>query len=362
MNKKKLLVLVLVVSFLVSGSIFADTIYLKSGKVVEGKIEDPHKDFPWRRAAKIILHTGDSHEIYEYISRDSIEKIEKKFKKPEGTALLARQDCWGEEKSGLRTQLIPMSDEYVLGKPMKFSLLMQNVGDSVYWYDKQGIINDRFIVKDPQGKQAYNKHQPYQTCGYDEPIDRGEINILFENRDIAEETVIINSGEYTVQFSETTFRNVILPASNILEIQIKQGKPRREDILITSLVEILPSNQWYYYALEGHKEYISRVMSRKAIDEGVIVVLNHRDYIGKGEPRIVLWQTEKPAKIIRIKNFLDFLKPEKFRNNVYSNEYLGRNTLGHVYARIPSFVDKVWPTFREDVTNALGLSKDENLR
>ena len=51
---------------------------------------------------------------------------------PAGVAdasLPKQPDAWGPDRDGLRTRLLPAQEEYVIGRPAKFRLEMQNFGE-----------------------------------------------------------------------------------------------------------------------------------------------------------------------------------------------------------------------------------------
>jgi hypothetical protein len=130
-------------------SVFADKIFLKSGSTLEGKVIERTESYNPSRS-----YCEDFNDIvvldnntYHCVPKDGILRIEKQFKKPEGLALLAKEDKWGKLENGYITQLIPQSDDYTLGKPMKFGLVLKNLSNSTKSYDHQAITHNTLIIK-----------------------------------------------------------------------------------------------------------------------------------------------------------------------------------------------------------------------
>ena len=142
------IILVTLIGFLLcTNNTQADKIHLKSGKILEGKLKENKNSMPWDDWC-----TGENQvELWnnhsgQCLTKSDIDNIEKEYKKPEGIALLAKEDHWGEESNGYRTQLIPASDKYVVGQPMIFHLVLQNVSTMVKWYDDQGLAHPSFNI------------------------------------------------------------------------------------------------------------------------------------------------------------------------------------------------------------------------
>lgn len=329
------IIFMMVIGVLVcAGSVFADKIYLKSGKVLEGKLREKKELMPWDDWC-----TGeDQVELWhnhsgQCLNRSEIVKIEKEYKKPEGVALLAKDDHWGEESDGYRTQLIPASDEYVIGRPMLFHLLMQNVSDEVKWYDDQGLAHPPFNIIGPDGEKIIHKVGPFQTLGAEEPIDTDEIVVLMENRDITEEYVITKPGIYRIEFPYGW------ASSNVVEFEVKPGQLKKEDVLITSLSDVIPDKCYLY---KGWKISPAGRQEIKAVPLAIYCGKIH--HMG-GE--MLLWQSDKTVDI----------SVDKENENIEVSEYLGKNDSGHIYVSSSEKLRGIWPNIKEDIIKALKLKK-----
>ena len=255
------------------------------------------------------------------------------FNESQGLAQFAENDKWGEPNHGLATQLIPQSEEYVIGKPMKFGLVLKNVSDSVKQYDRQEAICVRsLIVKTADNNEIYYKKGFYQTSRGFQKIEPNEIVALFENRDITDEYVILKPGKYTIQFSSVG----TAPASNVIEFEVKPGTPDKHDYLISLLVYVLPDANWYAEI----RNIRSAPAGRK--EEVISIDLVHR-HPARRSVFVTLWQTKLPAEV------------DENKQDTKISEYLGKNPSGYFYLEIPPEAIDYWPKIKEDIAKALKL-------
>ena len=329
---------------------FAETITLKSGRKIEGTTWSDRfidtTDFKIKEEDYIYV---DVNETREQVYKTDIEKIEKAPKKPKGIALLAKDKNWGEEKYGYRTQLIPVSKAYVIGQPMNFHLVMKNVSPDIKWYDDMSVAYTCLTIKDANGNDAHYKLGSLQTgLGLCPSIGSGEIVTLFENEDIGNGYVIVKPGKYTIQFSGISGEGayMALPASNIIEFEVKAGAPRRPDFLIDSLSKIFPYDKWGLFDGWGGIPF-----GRATVKESPEIEIRapfHSGLKDEDTASVLLWETEEPSEISAQK--------KEGVNKV--SEYLGQSsTKRYYYAYIPSKMEEYWPTIREDIIKALNLKK-----
>ncbi len=248
--------------------------------------------------------------------------------KSKGQPLLPRDENWGEPNNGLVTQLIPQSEEYVIGKPMKFGLVLKNVSDSVKEYDRQEFIAccGSLMVRTIDNNGLYDKKGHYQTAGGMQKIEPGEIVTLFENRDITDEYVIMKPGKYIIQSHP-------IPASNIIEFEVEPGTPDQQDLLVSLLVNVLPDKSW--------RVMTPKIRNASVEQESILVVLGRgglTDFIG-----VMLWQTKTQGAI------------DDRRQNPPPYEYLGKSSSGYFYITIPPKALDYWPKMKEDIVKALKL-------
>jgi hypothetical protein len=270
------------------------------------------------------------------MSQGNIFASAEDLNEPQGLAQLAKDDKWGEPNNGLATQLIPQSEEYVIGKPMKFGLVLKNVSDSVKKYNDSSTSFKPLIVKTPDNNYPYDKIGPFSTMVRpDSSIDACEIVILFEDRDITDEYLVIKPGKYTVQFRGGGG----LPISNIVEFEVKPGKPNERDFLVSLLINILPDESWRVAV--SKKRNVSAEQKENAF---AVVVARGGKMDGIG---VMLWQTKTQGAII------------DQRHSPPPVEYLGKNNSDYFYISIPPKALDYWPKMKEDIAKALKLDSQK---
>ncbi|MBN2020458.1 MAG: hypothetical protein JW749_09560 [Sedimentisphaerales bacterium] len=238
------------------------------------------------------------------------------------------------EPNDFITELIPQSEEYFVGKPMKFDLVLKNVRDSVKKYDYGVIFYRPLIVKAADNNEPYYKLSPGQMVDSWRSIGPNEVVPLFENLNIANEFVIIKPGKYKVQFRGG--RN--LPESNVIEIEVKPGTPNQRDYLIYLLVDVIPDANWH---AEIRPMFRSAPAGRK--EEAISIALRHPHPDRYAGVFVTLWQTRMPAEVIENADDREI------------SEYLGKNPSGYFYLEIPPEALDYWPKIKEDIAKALKL-------
>jgi hypothetical protein len=269
----------------------------------------------------------------------------KEFKKPEGLAQLVKDDKWGEPNNGFVTQLLPQSEECVVGEPIKFGLVLKNISDSLKQYDYNAISYHSLIIKTADNNEPYFKLSHYQTMEAPRPIGPDGIVTLFENRNITEEFVIIKPGKYRVQFrgGRPGSPDLILPASNVIEFEVKPGTPDERDFLISLLANVLPDASWH---AEIQQRRRNAPAGRK--EEAISIILRH-PHPGRYAGIIVtLWRTDLPVEVT------------EQRQDAKTNDYLGKNDSGYFYIEIPPEALDYWPKMKEDIAKALKLDSQSD--
>lgn len=326
------------------GNAHADRIFLKSGEILQGKLKDQGSNSAiegWCQGKEhVILWENQSSRC---VLRADIVKVEKEFRKPTGIALLAKKSSWGSEKFGYETQLIPLSEEFIIGKPMNFGLVLRNVSKSLKWYDAQAIGHNSLRVIGPDGKHLHYKNYSFQTMGSELPIDKEETVSLFDSRDISKEYVLTNVGKHRIQFREGDYgmgHDSDFPASNEIEFEVKTGTPSQLDVLISSMLTLLPSSNWTVTVRGRNEGPIGRQLMETIGCDFVRPSRLKSDVI-----QISLWQTQRPTELLK--------QSEKKPGE--SSEFLGRNSSGYFYILMPSRAEKTWPNIRKDILKKLEL-------
>lgn len=360
---------------------FADKIYLKDGKVLDGKIRESDNYF---LPSSMITENPNYVSVWnrgssQGVLKTDILKVEKELKRPRGAALLAKDEFWGEEKYGYKTQLVPVEKEYVLGQPMRVHILLKNVSNHLKWYDAQGMYNDPLIVK-KSGQEVLYKNPSAQTLGSAQPIDTGEIEIVRENYDIAENYVIDQPGIYTVQLRHNNWGlslDSTFPFSNIVSIRVQSGKVRSDDEIIRGLTPILPDKEWEISSW-GNKDTVLP-FGRQNVKGRIFMIAQYGRW--KSETIMInLWQTQEPSylwqepqdcqiQVLESKASPAQADAEYFKSVFGSvkgcredlSEYLGRDSQGrHYYILANATALKKWPTVKMDIAKTLKLNKKED--
>ncbi|MCA9399788.1 MAG: hypothetical protein KC618_08560, partial [Candidatus Omnitrophica bacterium] len=213
------------------------------------------------------------------------------------------------------------------------------------WIDDQGKANFPFTIKGPDNQDVYYKYSGAQTLGSAEPVDTGEYKNIFEKIDITTMYSIIKPGKYTIQFREGNYgiNNESIPASNILEFNVKDGTPDKYDVLIKKLKDIIPDKRWRL----SPGEYQGSPLGRKPAKGVSLVYSRHPDSGLKGDVvSIQLWQTESESDIAESDN----------KSDGKISDYIGRDTGGqHYYIYVSEKAKEFWPSAKKDIISSLNL-------
>lgn len=313
-----------------------DKIYLKNGQIHYGKIQESSIMLwitdPSSQEGIVSIHqAGTAFDV----KKSDIVKVEKRYRKPEGLALEAKDENWGPVDDGLQTQLIPITTEFQVGKPMVFALLLKNVG-TLKWYDIQGISHDVFTIQDSEGSEPYCKIRSHQTMGSQSPIDTGEIDTLLSARDLAQDYVIYKPGTYKVWFcgGRLGIDGASMPRSNVVTFTVKEGTPSAFDRDCGKLIGILPE-RWH---LSGNEDHLGGLPFNCTLFN---FLRSPESGLKDDVLRAELCLSPEPLPSAEVKK--------------RSYQYLGKNDQGCFYGLLPEPTQTVWPTFAIDIVKALGL-------
>lgn len=133
------------------------------------------------------------------------------------------------------------------------------------------------------------------------------------------------------------------PSSNIIEFEVKPGTPDEHDLLISSLVGILPEKCWQAATVSRYNSPSGRKDA-----EGISIILIRNAHLIRDIISSTLWKTETPAEV------------NEQEKSTHTSEYLGKNNSGYFYIEIPSEALEYWPKMKEDIVKDLKLdSKSE---
>jgi len=144
-------------------------------------------------------------------------------------------------KDAFDLRLVPLSQNFVIGKPMLFRLEMTNTTDKTIGYTQTSwLVNDPMTIKDPNGVTAPYVDSSYQTPAAPAFAEPGQTVILADNYDVRSQYHIVKPGRYTFQFKGLS--NHMKP-SNIVEVDIKPGPLSPLETVVEKLIPVLPK-EW----------------------------------------------------------------------------------------------------------------------
>ncbi|MBI1783594.1 hypothetical protein HYR69_00490 [Candidatus Sumerlaeota bacterium] len=240
--------------------------------------------------------------------------------------------------------------EFQLGKPMLFGLVMMNVSDSMKWYSSDGFINSCFTICNSEGQKVFCKKGLFQTTGGEEPIHATEAIALIDQGDITREYAIARPGKYKIQFDEVFG----FPNSNMVEFEVKDGPVSALDLFFPVLSDLVRPHDGSVYAnFDSPDDLFVRVEHAG----GKVDRLHFFWSWGlKGDCSIIqLWLVKPPNQVYA----------QKHSPPLANIEYLGENDRVQVFVRYDKNEDKVrqiWPSLASDVAKELKLKKQTHSR
>ncbi len=244
-----------------------------------------------------------------------------------------------ETKKGFEVKLIPLSQYFVIGKPMLFRVEMKNTSDKTLGYRKTSfMVNDPLIAKDSNGKIMPYADTSYQTTISPEFVEPGETVILGDNYDARSQYNIKESGTYTFQFKETMY----MRASNIVSIEVMPGTFSPLESVVESLTPVLPKG----WTLTRRFMSLEKPEESKG-GEAISVVLTGKQAGKALDYSIIMIIIPKQAKI-----------PDNFKDIIDEMELWGTCKLGLVYAKANN-AEELWPDYKEQIIKALKIQKEK---
>jgi hypothetical protein len=292
-------------------------------------------------------------------------------------------ESWGWELAGLRTRLVPLEKQFVLGQPMKFRLELKNFGQGAVRYDSQGVgLNGSLLVRDPQGRPVRYIGGSFQTMGQSPlpSLAPGKTAVLFDALDLASQYLVVRPGRYTVQFrgisneteakaQEESRRRIseaeakdtgekidwwgaLLPQSNAAAIDVQPGTVPAVKRIAVRLLDVLPKD--WELSVHGYRGEVNCPPAWETTPPGWDA--------GRLMPSVTLARsvTGYIDDIVRAELWLADCKlhwtGEVGRPGQRAAVYLGKCPEGYIYADLPSHPEAQaakWSTLQEDIPKAL---------
>jgi hypothetical protein len=236
-----------------------------------------------------------------------------------------------KQKEGLQIQLVSVSKEFAVGKPMLFRLEMTNVSDETLPYRPTAyMVNDPMIVKGPDGKSMAFMGGPCQTAVGLEFIEPGETVVLVDSYDVTSQYHITNPGRYSFQFRGW------VGASNTVEVDVKRGRLSPIESVVEILKPILPKG-WELTRRTHTIDYPRGAQLGRSLGTHLVV-----DGPGKG------WRSSVSINVL-----LD-ADEVLVEHQGYVGDFWGDCRWGPVCVRADN-AKELWPDYREQIIKALGI-------
>jgi hypothetical protein len=221
-------------------------------------------------------------------------------------------------------ELVPALDQFVIGRPMLFTLRMKNITDTpvVYMGTPAVMTNDPMLVTGPDGATLPYVDTQYQTAGGIQAILPGEVKVLADRYDVTSQYRIIRPGRYRFQFRG------LHPGgkpSNVCEVEVRPGPLPDTEVIVDKLLAVLPAGERFTRTLRAGSD--DEAARQLYIDLGTHVVL------------LVILGGDPAATDPWLKQQFDFW---------------GLCPWGPVYARVRE-ADPLWPDPRAAIQQALEI-------
>ncbi|HNS23027.1 MAG TPA: hypothetical protein PKH24_21190 [Sedimentisphaerales bacterium] len=245
---------------------------------------------------------------------------------------------WNAEEfaKAIDVHLAPVSEEFVIGKPMLFRVEMRNVSDAPIPYSRSGgvMTGDPMSVTGPDGQTVPYVDTSYQIgIGLDVLLP-GETVVLADRYDVTSQYRIIQPGRYRFQLRGWPRDSEL---SNVCEVEVKAGALSDAERISEDLLSVMPAG-WRF----------ERMLAVSPGEEdapgagGLFFNLIGRRQ-GKGGDQGVFLQIHKATDPADIDPWLkEALDP------------WGLSPWGLVYARVNE-AERLWPNYRAQIDRALGI-------
>ena len=242
-----------------------------------------------------------------------------------------------ETKRGFDVRIIPLSEYFVVGKPMLFRVEMKNISNATLGYLKRtSMEHNPMIIKGPEDINVPYLETYFQIGVTHKFTEPGETVVLAENYDARSQYHIVKGGRYSFQL-KGSFET---KPSNIVEIDIKAGSLAAMESVVESLVPILPG---------GWKLMRSPAPAEQTDDsktgESVYALLE-----GKRAKKGI--DGDKGVNIIIVVVSGDI--PIKIQPYLEEMEFWGTCKLGRIYVEQYN-AEQLWLDYKQQIINALKI-------
>jgi hypothetical protein len=249
-------------------------------------------------------------------------------------------------RTGFDVRLIPLTQEFFVGKPMLFRVEMKNISNETlgYWHTSV-MVNNPMAIEDPNNTIIPYIEGDYQTNAAPEFVEPNETIVLADNYDLRSQYHITTPGRYTVQFRK---RPLTPSPSNIVEYDVKPGQLSPSELLVEKLLPVI-SPAWNFtrkinsadeFAKEQAGEAVSFWLTgkhnRKGENKGINIALNIIIFIGSDSTQV------------------------RLRDHLAELELWGQSQWGPVYVKSLN-AEQLWPDYQEQLMKVLGVHNSGKL-
>jgi hypothetical protein len=236
--------------------------------------------------------------------------------------------------TGLKVILSARQDEFRLGEPMRFRVVVQVMELHSVKRDFQCYSFDIFEIKDPDGNVVSDVLPFCQSMGKEQKLLPFQTLLAWED-DILLSYPILMEGEYSIQVRALSKD---LPESNVVTFLVKGGTVPEVDNMIIALRKIVPER---WHVGRGSYQFESYPLPQFGEVEGLWIQLFHPQ---TSRGRIDIFFTQSKAS--------DAEAPGEESERL---DFLGRNELGNFYFHRGRNTEKTWPSHFQDIRRALAL-------
>lgn len=299
------------------------------------RLEEPEAEWPIRWECSVVKEDG--HWLVDFKTLPVKILITKELLRRE----LEQEDAETRRAKfdrGIEFRLIPLTEEFEVGRPMLFRIEMLNVSEEPILYRATGpssvVANDQMIITGPNGKTIKYVDTSYQILAGLDVILPDETIVLVDNYDVVRQYYMTKPGRYTFQFKGWPTDT---KGSNTIDVEVRDGELSAADSVFARVRSVMPKG-WTATRRLAPARPVFRDMSGTFINVHMI---------GK-----------RAGKSIDVDIFLAIAEDEGSLDPEFVNELKlwGKCRWGNVYFKGRD-AESLWPGYRKQIIKALGIEE-----
>jgi len=260
------------------------------------------------------------------------ELLRRELEKEDAETRMAKFD------RGIEFRLIPLTEEFAVGRPMLFRIEMLNVSEEPILYTATGptsvVANDRMIITGPNGGIIKYVDTSYQIAVLPNVILPDETIVLIDNYDVIRQYYITRPGIYSFKFKGWPTDT---KGSNTIDVEVRDGELTAADSVYSRILSVMPG-RWTATRRYAPAKKDSGDMPGAFIDVHMI---------GK-----------RRGKSIDVDIFLVIAEDESSLDTQYVSELKlwGKCKWGYVYVRTRD-AESLWPDYKKQIAKVLDIEE-----